>query len=364
MTGLPPSLSRVIGLSGGALDVLMPMHLWADPDGRVVQAGPTLTKMARRGDLTGLPLFRILEFRRPARVNGVQALMGLAGQRLGLVLRGATDLPLRGALTTLPGGAGLILDISLGLSFARAVSEFGLTLNDFSPCDQTVELLYLHEANTSTMALSRHLSRRLEAARAKAQAQALTDPLTGLANRRAMDAEIARCLDDPMRDFGLLHIDLDLFKQVNDSLGHAAGDAVLERVGAILRHQLRHTDIAGRVGGDEFLVLLRDCPDRGEMEQVAARLIDAIEEPVPFQGQTCRISASIGLAASADYAQRPTLARVLADTDSALYAAKRGGRGRFVTHGQRPAPRRRAGDAPPGGFARRRRDAGTCQAGD
>jgi len=66
MTGLPPSLSRVIGLSGGALDVLMPMHLWADPDGRVVQAGPTLQKMARRGALTGVPLFRLLEFRRPS----------------------------------------------------------------------------------------------------------------------------------------------------------------------------------------------------------------------------------------------------------------------------------------------------------
>ncbi|PWK60668.1 GGDEF domain-containing protein [Roseicyclus mahoneyensis] len=354
MTGLPPSLSRVIGLSGGALDVLMPMHVWADPDGRVVQAGPTLTKMARRGDLTGLPLFRILEFRRPARVDGVQALMALAGQRLGLALRDAPDLPLRGALTTLPEGTGLILDISLGLSFARAVAEFGLTLNDFSPCDQTVELLYLHEANTSTMALSRHLSRRLEAARAEAEAQALSDPLTGLANRRAMDAEIARCLDDPGQDFGLLHIDLDRFKQVNDTLGHAAGDAVLARVGAILRHQLRHTDVAGRVGGDEFLVLLRDCPDRAEMAAVAARLIAAIEEPVPFEGHLCRISASIGLAASIDYNQRPGLDRVLADTDAALYAAKRGGRGRYAAHGEpEPAPRRRAGDAAPGGFTRR-----------
>jgi diguanylate cyclase (GGDEF)-like protein len=354
----------VIGLSGGALDVLMPMHLWADPEGRVVQAGPTLTKMARRGDLTGLPLFRILEFRRPARVVGVQALMALAGQRLGLALRGAPDLPLRGALTTLPEGTGLILDISLGLSFARAVSEFGLTLNDFSTCDQTVELLYLHEANTSTMALSRQLSQRLEAARAEAQAQALSDPLTGLANRRAMDAEIARCLDDPGRDFGLLHIDLDLFKQVNDSLGHAAGDAVLERVGAILRHQLRHTDIAGRVGGDEFLVLLRDCVDRDEMEQVAARLIAAIEEPVPFEGHLCRISASIGLTASVDYAERPGLDRVLADTDAALYAAKRGGRGRFAVHGQGARPRRRAGDLPPEGFARRRRDTAVPRPGD
>lgn len=362
MTGLPPSLNRVIGLSGGALDVLMPMHVWADPEGRVVQAGPTLTKMARQGDLAGLSLFRILEIRRPTRVTRVSALLALAGHRLGLVLRDAPDLPLRGALSTLPGGAGLILDISLGLSFARAVSEFGLTLNDFSPCDQTVELLYLHEANTSTMALSRHLSRRLEAARAEAEARALTDPLTGLANRRAMDAGIARCLDDPSQDFGLMHIDLDLFKQVNDTLGHAAGDAVLERVGAILRRQLRHADIAGRVGGDEFLVLLRDSADRAEMERVAARLIAAIEEPLPFQGQMCRVSASIGLASSTDYAERPGLDRLLADTDAALYAAKRAGRGRFSSH--RASPRRRAGDPPSGGFTRRRRDTHAPPPGD
>ena len=362
MTGLPPSLNRVIGLSGGALDVLMPMHVWADHDGRVVQAGPTLTKMARQGDLTGQPLFRILEFRRPARVAAVPALLALAGQRLGLVLRDAPDLPLRGALSTLSGGAGLILDISLGLSFARAVSEFGLTLNDFSPCDQTVELLYLHEANTSTMALSRHLSQRLEAARAEAEARALSDPLTGLANRRAMDAEIARCLDDPSQEFGLMHIDLDLFKQVNDTLGHAAGDAVLERVGAILRRQLRHTDIAGRVGGDEFLVLLRDSADRTEMEQVAARLIAAIEEPLPFQGHMCRVSASIGLASSTDYAQRPGLDRLLADTDAALYVAKRNGRGQAVSH--RPVPRRRAGDPPPGHDTGHRPDAHAPPPGD
>ena len=370
MTGLPPSLSRVIGLSGGALDALMPMHLWADPDGRVVQAGPTLTKMARRGDLTGLNLFRVLEMRRPARVDGVQALMALAGQRLGLVLSNARDLPLRGALTTLPEGTGLILDISLGLSFARAVSEFGLTLNDFSPCDQTVELLYLHEANSSTMALSRHLTQRLEAARAAAETQALTDALTGLANRRAMDAEIARALSDPSREFGLLHVDLDLFKQVNDSFGHAAGDAVLARVGEVLRHELRHTDVAGRVGGDEFLVLIRDCEAAVDLGGIATRIIAALERPVIHEGQVCQISARIGIAASADYAMRPGLDRLLADTDDALYRAKRGGRGRFVSHaGDAEAvtadaepPRRRAGDPPHGGFRRRRAD-GAAQEG-
>ncbi|NKX43711.1 GGDEF domain-containing protein [Roseicyclus persicicus] len=354
MTGLLPSLDRVIGLSEGALDTLLPMHVWADPAGRIVQAGPTLTKMARMGDLTGRSLFRVVEVRRPARVDGAPALAALAGQRIGLVLTRAPHLPLRGALAPLPAGAGMILDISLGLSFARAVAEFGLTLNDFSPCDQTVELLYLHEANASTTALSRHLTRRLEAARAAALSQALTDPLTGLANRRAMDAEIAAALADPTREFGLLHIDLDLFKQVNDGFGHAAGDAVLERVGAVLRHMLRQDDVAARVGGDEFLVILRDCIEPEDLGAVATRLIASIEEPVEFEGHVCRISASIGVTASTDYAERPGLDRLLADTDAALYAAKRAGRGRHAMHGAPDGdlPRRRLDDPMPRPAAR------------
>ncbi|MBF9061162.1 diguanylate cyclase [Rhodobacterales bacterium HKCCSP123] len=236
------------------------------------------------------------------------------------------------------------------------MAEFGLTLGDFSPCDQTVELLYLHEANASTMALSRHLTRRLQAARAAAEVQALTDPLTGLANRRAMDAQITRALADPSQAFGLLHVDLDLFKEVNDTHGHAAGDAVLARVGEVLRHELRETDIAGRVGGDEFLVLLPDCTGQEDLAAVAGRLIATLEQPVLFERRLCMISASIGIASSRSYTRRPRLDALLADTDAALYAAKRAGRGRYVQHRPVAAP---ADPAPPptGGYRRRRGDA-------
>jgi diguanylate cyclase (GGDEF)-like protein len=359
MTGLMPSLDRVIGLSGGMLDALMPMHLWVGPDGRVVQAGPTLAKMARRDTLAGRSVTEVIALCRPVQPATLPALRGRVGQRVGLALINAPDLPLRGAVASMPDAAGVIVDISLGLSFARAVAEFGLTLTDFSPCDQTVELLYLHEANASTMALSRHLTRRLEGARADAERQAMTDPLTGLANRRAMDAHLARALADMTQDFGLLHVDLDLFKEVNDTLGHAAGDAVLERVGEVLRSDLRGGDVAGRVGGDEFLLLLPGSPEPEELCAVAARLIERLETPVPFEGRECRISASIGIAASVAYAARPGLDALLADTDAALYAAKRAGRGRYrlhrghdvpdASHPVSAGPRRRRRDAPPGG---------------
>ncbi len=347
MTGMPPQLSRVIGLSGGALDTLMPMHIWVDIDGRVIQAGPTLCKMAGRESLAGALLFDLIEFRRPRGASNLDELLPEAGHRLSLVLKSAPHLSLRGTLTGLPGHAGAILDISLGLSFAKAVSDFNLTLNDFSPCDQTVELLYLLEANMSTAQLSRHLSERLERARAAAEVQALTDAMTGLSNRRAMDLELERRLADPNEEFALLHVDLDFFKQVNDTYGHAAGDHVLSVAGNILRRELRDTDKAGRVGGDEFLIILHDCTDPDALGAVAQRLIEELEEPIPFEDHLCRISASVGIAHTGSYAERPSSDAILADTDIALYQAKRGGRGRFQLHGPRKDELpigRRAGD--------------------
>jgi|AntRauMFilla1563_2_1112583.scaffolds.fasta_scaffold02075_3 diguanylate cyclase (GGDEF)-like protein len=334
MTGLPTALTQVIGLSGGALDTLMPMHVWADDHGRIVQAGPTVLKMIARAIVSGEGLFDLIDIRRPARVTTVPDLLQHTGRKLAVALRSAPDLPLRGTVTGLQGGAGIILNLSLGLSFVRAVAEFGLTLNDFSPSDQTVELLYLHEANQSAARLSRHLTERLENARRAAEEQALTDTLTGLSNRRAMDMELARLLAEPNEDFGLLHLDLDFFKQVNDTLGHAAGDHVLGHVASALKGELRRADMAARVGGDEFVLLVRDCDDAARLCGIADRLIRQIEAPIRFDGQPCRISASVGIAMTAAYDPRPTADRLLNDADIALYAAKHAGRGRHMTHAE------------------------------
>ncbi len=336
MTGLPSALSQVIGLSGGALDTLMPMHIWVDDHGRVVQAGPTILKMARRDVRPGERLFDLIDIRRPARIANMQDLLRQAGGKLTLVLRSAPDLPLRGSATGLQGGAGAILNLSLGLSFARAVAEFGLTLNDFSPCDQTVELLYLHEANQSAARLSRRLTERLESARRAAEEQALTDTLTGLSNRRAMDLELARALGEPNEDFGILHLDLDFFKQVNDTHGHAAGDHVLGHVASVLKGELRRADMAARVGGDEFVLLIRDCNDTERLSSIAERLIQRIELPTSFDGKRCQISASVGISMTAAYDDHPSADRLLNDADVALYAAKNAGRGRLMVHGAIP----------------------------
>ena len=333
-------------MGAGMLDRLLPMHLLLDADRTIRHAGPTLSKMAARGDLTGIPATEVIELRRPCGLDRFDRLLATAGDRLTLALRGADDLPLRGVLMEMPAG-GALIDVSLGLSFERAVTRFGLIVSDFSPCDQTVELLYLQEANAAISRLSRQLTDRLTAAREAAEQEALTDPLTSLANRRAMDAELRRLLCDPRAEFALLHLDLDFFKQVNDTRGHAAGDHVLTEVSRILRDDLRRMDMAARVGGDEFHVILRDTITLPAISALAGRLIRRIERPIPFEGSICRVSASVGVAATNAYTTRPSADALMADADAALYRAKKAGRATFVIHAHAspaPHPGRRSRD--------------------
>lgn len=327
-------------ISLGLLDPVLPMHVLIAPDKTIRHAGPTLEKMAARGTLTGVAADEVFDIRRPFGLDRFDDLLAAAGQRLTVALRAADDLPLRGVLVRMPDG-GALIDLSLGLSFKRGVTEFGLTNSDFSPSDQTVELLYLHEANTVIGRLSRELTERVSAARETAEHQALTDPLTSLPNRRAVDQEMYRLLDDPHIDFTLLHLDLDYFKQVNDALGHAAGDHVLSVVAKVLKSGLRHLDMAARTGGDEFLIILRDTVAPEDVASVIDRLIRKIERPIPFEDNVAKVSASVGAVSSTTYTKRPDADRMLAHADAALYRAKNAGRATFALHGVPEVPERR-----------------------
>lgn len=325
----------------GVLDVLMPMHVALDAAGLIRHAGPTISRILGGTPMAGTPLLAVFDLRRPAGITDFDGMTAQLGSRLSLVPKSSAHLPLRGVLMPLAGEEGMILDISLGLSFARAVSDFSLTLHDFSPCDQTIDLLYLHEANSSIAGLSRHLSERLQAAHATARHQARTDVLTGLNNRRAMDDELDHLLVDRGHEFSLLNMDLDRFKHVNDTYGHAAGDAVLVEVGRILDSELRRNDFPARVGGDEFLVILRPALTPEVAGRIATRLIQRIEVPIRFENHMCRVSASIGVVSTTQYGARPTVEQLLGDVDGALYEAKNAGRGRFaLAHGGGMSPRR------------------------
>jgi len=170
------------------------------------------------------------------------------------------------------------------------------------------------------------LNLRLQGAKDAAEEQAYTDTLTGLRNRRALDETLERLLAAKAA-FAVMHIDLDYFKAVNDTLGHAAGDHVLRVVGKIMLEETRASDMVARVGGDEFTVILPKIGDIDVLERVGRRIIDRVEVPVPFNDAMCKISASIGTVwiQSSKTATRET---VMEDADLALYASKNEGRAR------------------------------------
>lgn len=154
------------------------------------------------------------------------------------------------------------------------------------------------------------------------------DALTGLPNRRLFQDRISGAMERA-RQHGvptaMLAIDLDGFKQVNDTLGHHAGDEVLKQVAYLFTARLRRVDTLARTGGDEFSVVLEGPITRREAAEVARTLKQLLEAPVPVAGSTIQIGASIGVAMFPDDAQTPDSLSILAD--ERMYAAKRSGGG-------------------------------------
>lgn len=121
-----------------------------------------------------------------------------------------------------------------------------------------------------------------------------------------------------------MHLDLDRFKEVNDTQGHAVGDAVLARVGRVLSGTMRKADLAARVGGDEFVAVLRDISVQADVEWRATQIIEEVSQSFEFEGESLRVGASIGIAFS-DTAS--DFKEVMSNADIALYLAKAAGRG-------------------------------------
>lgn len=317
-----------IHLDLSALDAMMPLHVVTDRAGVVRHAGPTLARICSGQPVIGRKVEDLFEPRKLDCAVHFSPDCVSPGTKLRLRLRDAHRTQLIGTAAPLPGGTGLLINLSFGISVVDAVARYDLAGSDFAATDLTLELLYLAEANSAAMAESRKLTARLEGARNEAVSEAGSDMLTGLANRRVLEQKLARALarNEP---FTLMHLDLDYFKAVNDTLGHAAGDAVLIEVARILREETRENDVVARVGGDEFVLLFDRLTDAAKLAGLAGRIIARLEEPVPFGDQQCRISGSIGMVASDAYAQ-PDAAQMMEDADRALYASKERGRACFT----------------------------------
>lgn len=182
-------------------------------------------------------------------------------------------------------------------------------------------------------------SAELEAARHRMEFNALHDPLTALPNRRYLDEILAEKHSSAATQglASIFHIDLDRFKEINDTLGHAAGDEILRHAAQILRANTGDDDFVGRIGGDEFVIISRNGGIEGHDTTLARRIIDAMSVPVLYKEQECRIGVSIGIAHQARLEEE--LTQVLVNADIALYEAKRRGRNRHevFTHSLKTA---------------------------
>lgn len=158
------------------------------------------------------------------------------------------------------------------------------------------------------------------------------DYLTGLTSRERFEEELRRSLDEVQigrhQNACVLFLDLDRFKRVNDTLGHAVGDDLLRLVSDRLRGELDPEDVLARLGGDEFAILLAPAPDRGSLQQLSQRLIDLVQRTYLIEGHVVHVGTSIGIALAPQ--DGVSAKELLRRADLALYESKNQGRGTFT----------------------------------
>jgi diguanylate cyclase (GGDEF)-like protein/PAS domain S-box-containing protein len=205
--------------------------------------------------------------------------------------------------------------------------------DDFWLHVETLRTNLLHDENVRGIVLNtRDVSER-KAFEEQLQHQAFHDAVTGLANRALFKDRVEHMIERQARDnlpVSILFMDLDDFKTINDSLGHAAGDRMLAEVGERLKNSLRQADTAARLGGDEFAILLEDGGDGVDAAEVAARILASLEGPFHLEGKEVFARASIGIATADAWTGGPEGAEeLLRNADVAMYMAKEAGKGRY-----------------------------------
>ena len=332
------------------LNVLCPLHAVIGLDGKITQAGPTLVKLFPSQDPVGQAFLDCFAITRPQGISDARQLRAFCGRPFHLRPRQGPSVGLKGVIVQYPvGDVGMILNLSFGISAVDAVQTFALSGADFAPTDLTLDMLYLIEAKSAVMAASRRLNERLLEARTQAEKQAVTDALTGVENRRGLQ-QFMSWLIARRAHFAILHVDLDHFKKVNDTLGHDAGDLVLQNATHIMLDELRDRDLVARVGGDEFILVIESGATLEDVQRIGQRLIDRFAGMAIFGEHSLSVGCSIGAVLSRQI-DPPTLVDLLKAADIALYASKEAGRGLLtmydpLDHGAVPAQQALDGGRP------------------
>lgn len=319
------SKAKGLTLEWDVLGRFLPKHVLLDAKWRICRFGPTMGKLGLTDADKGKYLLDVFDVVQPYDFLQDTSKLDHNGKKFKARLKSGTLAKMKGFAIELPQNQGVFVNFSLGASMIRAVEDHGLLAKDFAPTDSSVDLLYLVEVQQALLAEARRTTSRMHLDRRSALAKADTDVLTGLSNRRGMEAFSERIMArKTFVPFALLMIDLDYFKTVNDTLGHAAGDAVLREVAMRLTNLTRRSDLVARTGGDEFVVILTEFTDEKAAHELAKRIITELEQDITFEEQSCSIGASIGATV---VCERTDMAALSETVDQALYASKEAGRG-------------------------------------
>jgi diguanylate cyclase (GGDEF)-like protein len=225
-----------------------------------------------------------------------------------------------------------LADRDVQAAMAAPVREEGRVIGSLVVAARRSGRRYTSDEQEALLAFAEHASLALTDAKmvAKTLHQAFHDPLTDLPNRALFVDRLEQGMRRARRvgsQVAVLFLDIDRFKVVNDSLGHAAGDELLREVGARLLTSIRPGDTAARFGGDEFAILLEDVESSKEAEHIARRILLALRTPLTLAGREVFVTGSIGIAMDAACADN-----AIRDADLAMYRAKAQGKGRYAIY--------------------------------
>lgn len=243
-----------------------------------------------------------------------------------MLLSGAVALALRN-FALIPSNFMTLYAMQIGSGLEMILLSFALAARFNAHKRQREAALKLSERTLEKRVAER--TEALELANRRLSQLALQDPLTGLANRNALQQHLDQALSRSQRGSELLAvmlIDLDGFKPINDQHGHAFGDLVLAQVAQRLRQYLREMDLPARLGGDEFVAICERLQSAEDAWQLAKRLLEGLDTPMHIEGRTVRVGASIGIALSHGRDDATSLIR---SADAAMYQAKAEGRNRI-----------------------------------